>query len=61
MQTLIVIIIVGVCCVYLGRRLYKNIKTEPSSCGCAGGCDSCAIQSPDCELPEHTEIKDSYK
>ncbi len=59
MQTLIVIIIVGVCCFYIGWRFYKSIKTEPSSCGCAGGCSSCAVQSPDCELPECTEKKDS--
>jgi hypothetical protein len=59
MQTLIVILIVAVCCLYLGRRLYKRIKTEPSSCSYAGGCDSCTIESPDCEPPDCDKIKDS--
>jgi hypothetical protein len=59
METLIVMIIVGGCSLYIGRKFYKSMKAEPSSSGCAGGCGSCAMQSSGCELPENVEKKDS--
>ena len=57
MQTVIVIIIVGLCAVYIGRRFYKNIKGGPASCSCANGCGDCATQPTDCDLTEYIEPK----
>ncbi len=57
METMIVFIIVGACCVYIGRKFYKSMTAKPSSNGCGGGCASCAMHASGCELPQYVEIK----
>jgi len=60
METLIVIIIVGVAAGLLGRSYYKKYK-KGDSCSC--GCTSCATDSSSCQIPEEREkqIADNRK
>ncbi|RUA01418.1 MAG: hypothetical protein DSY89_04620 [Deltaproteobacteria bacterium] len=58
MQTFIVLIIVGVCCLYIGRRFYKSLKSESPACGCGDGCAGCSMHASGCEIPQYTEKKD---
>ena len=49
METLIVILIVGLAVIYVGRRFFNNLKKgSQASCGC--GCSACDVQS-DCADP----------
>jgi len=48
MDTLLVILIVGLAAAYIARNFYKKfIKAKGNSCDC--GCSSCDIASTTCE------------
>lgn len=40
LQTSIVIIVVAAAALWLGRRWWRQLKSDSPSCGC-GGCDGC--------------------
>lgn len=41
MQQIFVILIIALCAVYVGRRLYRNIKKADKGCGCGCSCSGC--------------------
>jgi len=49
METILVILIVGVAAFFLGRSYYKKYK-KSDSCSC--GCSSCPMDTASCDLPE---------
>jgi len=61
METIIVIVIVGLAAGFVGRRFYQNYLKKNQSCGC--GCASCPTDASTCELPDAKEhvLKDSDK
>lgn len=44
MDTLIVVLIIGLAAIYIGRRFYKMIRQGPQA-GCGCGCSGCAIKN----------------
>ena len=52
METLIVIIIVGVAAGLLGRSYYKKYKKGNQ---CSGGCGGCSTDTSSCEFPDERE------
>ena len=54
METLIVIIIVGVAAGLLGRSYYKKYKKGNQ---CSGGCSSCSADTSSCEIPEERDAQ----
>ena len=59
MDTILVILIVGLAACYVGRRFYNSIR-RGSECGC--GCSGCTLQSHDpemmqCHGPETTACR----
>ncbi len=47
MDTLLVGIIVGAACIYIGRTFYRKFKTGKDAVVC--GCTSCPSEKADCE------------
>jgi hypothetical protein len=41
MQNLIILLIVLLCAVFVGRRLYRNFTRSDKGCGCSCDCSGC--------------------
>jgi hypothetical protein len=53
METIIVILIVGLAAVFICRNFYKKFNKKSNSRSC--GCSSCPTDVSTCELPEAKE------
>ncbi len=53
MDTVIVIIIVAIATLYIGRRIYRQLKGS-NACSCEGGCANCDKNfiEPNCSPPD---------
>lgn len=52
METIVVVIIVGMAAAFLGRSYYKKYK-KGNPCGC--GCTSCPVDASACEFPQERQ------
>lgn len=56
MQQILILIIVSLCAVYIGRRLYRNIRKPDSGRGCGCSCSGCESDIPSvCPSKNHSD------
>ncbi|HHO49080.1 MAG TPA: FeoB-associated Cys-rich membrane protein [Desulfobacteraceae bacterium] len=56
MQHILIVLIVALCAVYIGRRLYRNIRRTDNGCGCGCSCSGCETDIPSfCPSKKHSD------